>query len=57
MSLTSAALVALLAFLAPLLVRLVRLPVPDIVVQILLGITVGPQVLGWARVDTPVQVL
>ena len=57
MSLASAALVSLLAFLAPLLVRLIRLPVPDIVVQILFGIIVGPQVLGWARVDEPVRVL
>jgi hypothetical protein len=46
MSLTSAALVSLLAFASPLIVRLIRLPVPDIVVQILLGIVVGPQVLG-----------
>lgn len=57
MSLASAALVSLLAFLAPLIVRVIRLPVPDIVVQILLGIIVGPQVLGWAHVDSPVHVL
>ncbi len=57
MSLASAALVSLLAFLAPLIVRLVRLPVPDIVVQVLFGVAVGPQVLGWARVDEPVHVL
>jgi Kef-type K+ transport system membrane component KefB len=57
MSLASAALVSLLAFLSPLIVRLIRLPVPDIVVQILLGIVVGPQVLGWARTDGPVRVL
>jgi Kef-type K+ transport system membrane component KefB len=49
--------VALLAFLAPLVVRLARVPVPDIVVQILLGIVVGPQLLGWAVADGPVQVL
>jgi Kef-type K+ transport system membrane component KefB len=57
MSLTSAAVVAVLAFVAPLLVRLIRLPVPDIVIQILLGVAVGPYVLGWARVDEPVHVL
>jgi Kef-type K+ transport system membrane component KefB len=57
MSLASAALVSLLAFLAPLVVRLIRLPVPDIVVQIGFGIVVGPQVLGWARIDEPVRVL
>jgi Kef-type K+ transport system membrane component KefB len=49
--------VSLLALLAPLIVRLIRLPVLDIVVQILLGIVVGPQVLGWARLDGPVRVL
>jgi Kef-type K+ transport system membrane component KefB len=57
MSLASAALLSLLAFASPLIVRLIRLPVPDIVVQILLGIIVGPQVLGWARIDGPVHVL
>jgi Kef-type K+ transport system membrane component KefB len=57
MSLTSAALVSLLAFLAPLIVRLIRLPVPDIVGQLVLGIVVGPQVLGWAHLDEPVRVL
>jgi Kef-type K+ transport system membrane component KefB len=57
MSLTSAAVVAVLAFLAPLAVRLIRLPVPDIVIQILLGVAVGPYVLGWAGVDEPVHVL
>ena len=57
MSLASAALVSLLAFIAPLIVRLIRLPIPDIVVQIVLGIVIGPQVLGWASVDEPVRVL
>jgi Kef-type K+ transport system membrane component KefB len=49
--------VSLLALLAPLVVRLIRLAVPDIVVQIGFGIVVGPQVLGWARIDEPVRVL
>lgn len=57
MSLSSAAMVASLAVVAPLVVRLIRLPVPDIVFQILLGVVVGSYVLGWARVDEPVQVL
>jgi Kef-type K+ transport system membrane component KefB len=56
-SLTSVALVSLLALLAPLVVRLIRLPVPEIIVQILFGVIIGPQVLGWARVDQPVRVL
>lgn len=57
MSLTSAAVASALALASPLLVRAIRLPVPDVVVQILLGVLVGPQVLGWARADEPVQVL
>ncbi|WP_433294263.1 cation:proton antiporter [Actinoplanes sp. CA-030573] len=57
MSLMSAALISLLTLVAPLLVRALRVPVPDIVVQILLGIVVGPQVLGWAHADQPVVVL
>ena len=57
MSLTSAAVVAAVAVLAPLLVTLAGLRVPPIVVEILLGVVVGPQVLGWASVDEPVAVL
>ncbi len=48
---------ALVALLAPLVVRLTGLRVPEVVLQILLGIVIGPQVLGWARSDTPVAVL
>ncbi|MBO3751180.1 cation:proton antiporter [Streptosporangiaceae bacterium NEAU-GS5] len=57
MSLASTALVAVVAFLAPLVVRILRLPVPEVVMQILLGVVIGPQVLGWARIDEPVRVL
>ncbi len=57
MSLTSAAVVAAVALLAPLLVSLTGLRVPEVVLQILLGVLVGPQLLGWARVDEPVAVL
>jgi len=56
-SLTSAAVVAVIALLAPLAVRLTGLRVPEIVVQIVLGILAGPQLLGWAHVDEPVHVL
>jgi Kef-type K+ transport system membrane component KefB len=56
-SLTSAAVVAAVALLAPLVVTLTRIRVPEVVLQILLGVLVGPQVLGWARVDEPVAVL
>jgi Kef-type K+ transport system membrane component KefB len=57
MSLSSAALLALLAVLAPLAVRLLHLPVPEVVVQLVLGVLVGPQVLGWAQPDGPVRLL
>jgi Kef-type K+ transport system membrane component KefB len=57
LSLTSAAVVALAAVLAPLGGRLARLPVPSVVLEILLGIVIGPQVLGWAHADAPVAVL
>ncbi len=57
MSLTSVAVVAAVALLAPLLVTLTGLRVPEVVVQILLGVLVGPQLLGWAVVDEPVRVL
>jgi Kef-type K+ transport system membrane component KefB len=33
------------------------LPVPGAVLEVIAGIVVGPSVLGWARVDAPVQVL
>ncbi len=46
------------AVLAPLVVDLLRLPdVPVIVVEIVAGILIGPQVLGIVEVDEPVQVL
>ena len=57
MSLASAAVVAAIAVLAPLCVTLAGLRVPPIVLEILLGVVVGPQVLGWASVDDPVAVL
>ncbi len=57
LSLTSAAVVAVVALLAPLVVRLAGLRMPEIVLQILLGIVVGPQVLGWAGQDAAVRVL
>src|SRR4051794_9989913 len=56
-SFTSVALVALVAVVAPLVVGLTDLRVPAIVLEILLGIVIGPQVLGWASNDEPVQVL
>src|ERR1700721_9864 len=34
-----------------------RLPVPGAVLEVIAGVVVGPSVLGWARIDAPVQVL
>jgi len=54
----SLSVVAVTAFLAPLVVdRIKAVRVPVAVVEILLGIVIGPDVLGWAEVDEPVQVL
>jgi Kef-type K+ transport system membrane component KefB len=56
-SFTSVAVIAVVAVLAPLTVAFTGLRLPAIVLEILLGIVVGPQVLGWASNDEPVQVL
>jgi Kef-type K+ transport system membrane component KefB len=56
-SLGSVAVVAAVALVAPLAVAFARLRLPAIVVEILLGIAVGPQGLGWASNDEPVAVL
>jgi len=56
-SFTSVAVVAAVAVLAPLAIGLLGVRLPAIVVEILLGIVVGPQLLGWASNDEPVQVL
>ena len=53
----SAAVVAALAFLVPLGLRAVRLRLPEAAAEIVLGVVVGPQVLGWAGVDDAVRVL
>src|SRR5437764_7137498 len=56
-SFSSVAVIAVVALLAPLTVAFTGLRLPAIVVEILLGIVVGPQLLGWASNDEPVQVL
>lgn len=51
------ALVAATAFLVPLLLGLLPgLPLPSQVLEIMAGIILGPAVLGWVRVDLPLQV-
>lgn len=56
-TLTSAAAVAAVALLVPLVLKLTHLRIPSIVVEILVGVLIGPQLLGWARLDEPVRVL
>jgi Kef-type K+ transport system membrane component KefB len=56
-SFASIAVVAAVALVAPLAVALTGVRLPAIVVEILLGIVVGPQGLGWASNDQPVQVM
>src|SRR3954471_19802522 len=34
-----------------------RLRLPSVVLELVLGIVLGPSVLGWVEVDQPVQVL
>ncbi len=58
LSFTSLTVVLGITFLVPLALGCVpRLRIPAVVVEIVLGIVVGPQVLDWARVDDPVGIL
>jgi Kef-type K+ transport system membrane component KefB len=58
LSFTSFLAVAAIALAAPLLVSLTpRLRMPAVVLEIVLGIAVGPSGLDWVRVDVPVTVL
>src|SRR4051812_41941817 len=57
-SFNNLAIVLAVAFFSRLLLGLApRLRVPGVVVEIILGIVIGPSVLGWAEVDEPVQLL
>src|SRR5438067_12294048 len=56
-SFSSVAVIAVVALIAPLAVAFTGIRLPAIVLEILLGIVVGPQLLGWASNDEPVQVL
>src|SRR6266566_3825022 len=52
------AIVAAVALAAPLALGLFpRVRLPAIVLEIVLGIVIGPQVLGWVSIDTPIQVM
>jgi Kef-type K+ transport system membrane component KefB len=51
-------LVAMVAFASPLLLGLFpRIRIPDAVLEILLGILIGPAVLGWVEIDAPIRIL
>jgi Kef-type K+ transport system membrane component KefB len=57
-SFTNLLAVVVISFGAPLLLGLLpRLRIPAVVLEIVAGILVGPSVLGWVRVDLPVQIL
>jgi len=57
-SFDSLAVVMAIAFVIPLTLGLVpKLRIPSVVVEIVAGIIVGPQVLGWAEIDEPVRIL
>jgi Kef-type K+ transport system membrane component KefB len=57
-SFTSLAIVAAAGFAAPLVLGLVPgLRLPSVVLEIVLGIVIGPSVLGWAKADEPVTIM
>src|SRR5277367_492671 len=57
-SFNSVLIIAVIAVLAPVLLGLLPgLPVPGAVLEVIAGVVVGPSVLGWVRIDAPVQVL
>ena len=50
--------ICVLAVIAPLVIGFApRLRIPAVVLEIVAGVIVGPSVLGWVRVDLPVQIL
>src|SRR3984885_15479478 len=58
LSFNSVLIIAAIAVVVPVVLGLLpRLPVPGAVLMVVVGIVVGPSVLGWARIDAPVQVL
>jgi Kef-type K+ transport system membrane component KefB len=58
LSFNSLLIIAGISVLVPVVLGLLpRLPVPGAVLMVIGGIVVGPSVLGWARIDAPVEVL
>ena len=57
-SFNSLLIIAGISVLIPVVLALLpRLPVPGAVLMVVAGIVLGPSVLGWVRLDAPVQVL
>jgi Kef-type K+ transport system membrane component KefB len=57
-SFNGVAIAAAVALAAPLALGLFpKVRLPAIVLEIVLGIAIGPQVLGWVSIDTPIHVL
>jgi len=55
---TNLLIVAAIAFTAPLLLALApKLRLPAVVLEIIAGILVGPEVLDWVEIDEPIRVL
>ncbi|MGH2626443.1 MAG: cation:proton antiporter, partial [Anaerolineales bacterium] len=49
--------IAVVAVAAPMATSLLRLPIPAVVLEIALGILIGPQLLGWAEADAVIDFL
>ncbi|MGZ6966613.1 MAG: cation:proton antiporter [Acidimicrobiia bacterium] len=57
-SFSSILVIAVVAFLAPILVNLApKLRLPAVALEIVIGVIVGPSGLGWLKIDLPVVVL
>ena len=57
-SFTGLLIVAVVAFAAPLLLALTPArSLPAIVLEIVIGIVIGPSVLGWVNIDLPISIL
>ena len=58
LSFAGIAIVAAVAFLSPFVLGLFpRVRLPSVVVEIVLGIVIGPSILGWVEVDPVIEVL
>src|SRR5829696_8614828 len=58
LSFTNLLIVCVAGFTAPLVLGMFpRVALPSVVLEIVVGIVIGPAVLGWVEVDEPVEVL